>query len=350
MRANDIKLEEHFKKAYEEKFEVEIPRDGNENLTPETKGLQKRRKMAKVKTDLALSKVKYDVKMDFIKYKDGVLKCKEQELKKSLFKFEKYLLEHNGKRNKAMKKANEEREARLLKEKESRKMMREIDQLHAESERYDAKLAKNKAFQTYMSRVMDGSEGFNEVRDIMDRYDTLVATQIHLIRKDEHNQDLIAAERARLAKYTEDKEDEILQCSNQIAQLQLRLDEAQSKAVEWETKYSYLQEKADEKRLLLGRLKVAINNLFMLMNRNVRHLQPTTKNQGDQLARPNQAVIQEPRQDTQAKLSRIHVFIKDLDVMIKEHRLEDGHNRREHRKQEEQKKEQKEQKEQQAGK
>ena len=42
-------------------------------------------------------------------------------------------------------------------------------------------------------------------------------------------------------RYTEDKEDEILQCSNQIAQLQLRLDEAQSKAVEWETKYSYLQ-------------------------------------------------------------------------------------------------------------
>merc|ERR1719320_372013 len=147
-------------------------------------------------------------------------------------------------------------------------------------------------------------------------------------------------------RYTEDKEDEILQCSNQIAQLQLRLDEAQSKAVEWETKYSYLQEKADEKRLLLGRLKVAINNLFMLMNRNVRHLQPTTKNQGDQLARPNQAMVAEPRQDTQAKLSRIHVFIKDLDVMIREHRLEDGHNRREHRKQEEQKKEQKEQKEQ----
>ena len=46
--------------------------------------------------------------------------------------------------------------------------------------------------QTYMQKVLDGSEGFNEVRDIMDRYD--------LIKKDEHNQDLIAAERARLAK------------------------------------------------------------------------------------------------------------------------------------------------------
>lgn len=49
MRENDFKLfEEHFKKVYEEKFDIEIPRDGSEDLTPETKGLQKRRKMTKV--------------------------------------------------------------------------------------------------------------------------------------------------------------------------------------------------------------------------------------------------------------------------------------------------------------
>ena len=84
--------------------------------------------------------------------------------------------------------------------------------------------------------------------------------------------------------------------------------------------------------MLLGRVKVAINNLFMLMNKSVRHLKPNEHRQD--------------AQDAQAKLHRIHVFIKDLDVMIREHRLEDSHNRREHRKQEQQK----EQKEQQAGK
>lgn len=325
-----MKLEEHFKKAYEEKFDVQIPKDGNENLTPETKVLQKRRKMAKVKTDLALTKVKYEKKVDFIKYKDGELQSKEQELKTSLFKFEKYLLENNGKRSKALKKASEEREARLLKEKESKKMMKEIDQLNAESERYDKKLEKNKPFQTYMSKVLEGSDGFMEVRDIMDRYDTLVATQIHLIKKDDHNQDAIASDRARLAKYTEDKEDEILQCSNQIAQLQIRLDDAQSKAVEWQTKYSYLQEKADEKRLLLGRLKMAINNLFMLMNKNVRHLQPNN-NAAENLVHPGNE-----RQDTQSKLNRIHVFIKDLNVMIGEHRLPQDVHRREHKQQQQQ--------------
>ena len=51
----------------------------------------------------------------------------------------------------------------------------------------------------------------------------------------------ILIDKSHLKRYTEDKEDEILQCSNQIAQLQLRLDDAQSKAAEWENKYSYLQ-------------------------------------------------------------------------------------------------------------
>ena len=42
-----------------------------------------------------------------------------------------------------MKKAIQERDARLLKEKESRKMVKETEQLQADLARYDEKLEKN---------------------------------------------------------------------------------------------------------------------------------------------------------------------------------------------------------------
>ena len=48
MKTEDLKFEERFKKAYEENFNVQVPQDGTEMLTPETKVLQKRRRMAKV--------------------------------------------------------------------------------------------------------------------------------------------------------------------------------------------------------------------------------------------------------------------------------------------------------------
>ena len=54
----------------------------------------------------------------------------------------------------------------------------------------------------------------------------------------------------------------------------------------------------------------------MLMNKNVRHLQPNNENP-----------VHLEHQDTQSKLNHIHVFIKDLNKMIQDHKTKPDHKR-----------------------
>jgi len=46
-------------------------------------------------------------------------------------------------------------------------------------------------------------------------------------------QDVIEEERSRLAKYTEDKNNEILALNNELARLQTKLDEVKASAMKW---------------------------------------------------------------------------------------------------------------------
>ena len=65
---------------------------------------------------------------------------------------------------------------------------------------------KNKAkliqkYQLYMDEVIANSANFYEMKDLIKRYDTLVATNVKLFEKDEKNQEIISAKKAQLAKY-----------------------------------------------------------------------------------------------------------------------------------------------------
>lgn len=62
-----------------------------------------------------------------------------------------------------------------------------------------------------------------------------------MLDRDQKNQDAIEKEKGRLVKFTEEKNNEILYYNNQLAQLQTRLDQAQSKAVKWESKWTHIQ-------------------------------------------------------------------------------------------------------------
>lgn len=57
----------------------------------------------------------------------------------------------------------------------------EIEDLSKERDRYQKKLEKNSVYQKYMEKVQETSDEFSEIREIIARYDTLVAT--HLVSR-----------------------------------------------------------------------------------------------------------------------------------------------------------------------
>ena len=50
-----------------------------------------------------------------------------------------------------------------------------------EREKLDEKLKKHEIYENFMQKVLDASEEFSEVREIIDRYNTLVATHSDLL-------------------------------------------------------------------------------------------------------------------------------------------------------------------------
>ena len=60
---------------------------------------------------------------------------------------------------------------------------------------------------------------------IIYRYNTLVATHSDLLETEQHNQKASEDEKARLVRFTEEKNNQILHYNNKLAQLQTRLDQ-----------------------------------------------------------------------------------------------------------------------------
>ena len=74
---------------------------------------------------------------------------------------------------------------------------------------------------------------FDEAHEIIARYSTLEQTREDLVDNDRESQDAIERQRASLLKFTEDKNNEILACNNELAHLQSKLEEEQGRALKW---------------------------------------------------------------------------------------------------------------------
>lgn len=65
------------------------------------------------------------------------------------------------------------------------------------------------------------------------RYKTLVSMHHDLMQAAQEGQEKIERAKARLARYKEEKDDEILQHNNELARLQMRFDRARSDVIIW---------------------------------------------------------------------------------------------------------------------
>merc|ERR1712168_445918 len=204
----------YFNNYYQKLFEVHGP--GKNNLSQQTRDLGKVLRLSQLKKEFSSKREKYDNKLDYLKFKDSQVDKRLSDLQQSSIKYNQFLLKSLNKKEFALKKSNEERNKRVLKEQIMSKLKKEINELEKESIVYQDKINKNEKYQLSMDEVIANSENFYEVKDLIKRYDTLVATHVKLLEKDEKNQEIISAKKAQLAKYKENKENEIQQYNNEI--------------------------------------------------------------------------------------------------------------------------------------
>ena len=78
---------------------------------------------------------------------------------------------------------------------------------------------------------------FEEIQDVIRRYRMPLRTHKHLLQAQQGYKEMSKQAKVLLDQYTAEKEAEILQYKNELAQLQLCFDQAQSDILSWVRKY-----------------------------------------------------------------------------------------------------------------
>lgn len=294
-------LDEYFKATFEDRLLVKMPEKESDHLTPATRLLEKRREMSEVEQALATQKEEFQMKMETLQQRRDELERKEQQLKESLLKFDKFLKENDLKRARALKKTKAEQELGRQKDKEIDRLSQEIDQLKSVVTEQKSEISRYKIYQKFMERVLEYSDEFDEAHSVIARYDTLHATREDLLSTEHNSQDAIEVERAGLLKFVEDKSNEILGYNNELAHLQTELEEVQARVMKWDSEWTRIQTTAAGKTLLLGQIKMATHNLYTLMYKHLQRKVPARESE-----------------ETMMQLGRLQVFIKDLTEITNE--------------------------------
>ncbi|XP_053313044.1 cilia- and flagella-associated protein 73 [Spea bombifrons] len=296
----EFDLREYFRAAFEDKLLVKMPDREDDFLTPATRLLEKRREMAEVEQALNSQKEEFQMKTESLQQRRTELEHKEEKLKDSLFKFDKFLKENDSKRKRAMRKAGEERQLAAQKELEAMKLQKENAQLLSKKKALQQRQEKNSIYQRYLQTVLEKTDEFQEVQEMIDRFNTLMATQTKLLQRDLKNQEKTEQERARLSRYQEEARSHILEQNNQLAELQGKLEKAQALVLQWESRWAQIQNTAAKNTLQLGRIRMATLNLFQTITKQM-HI------------RTDLSV-----EDTDEQLEKIKICFMDLDAIYKD--------------------------------
>merc|ERR1712050_522672 len=128
------------------------------------------------------------MRMESLQQRTEELERKEQQLKESLLKFDKFL---KGK------------------DRDIARLEAQQQELIVKRTKLQERISKYEMFATFMRKVLDSSEEFSEVREIIDRYNTLVATHEDLLDHEQYNQEESEKEKGRLVRFTEEKNNQI---------------------------------------------------------------------------------------------------------------------------------------------
>ncbi|XP_063098326.1 coiled-coil domain-containing protein 42 isoform X2 [Cavia porcellus] len=265
-------LVEYFRLQYGERLLQllqKLPPVDDQSESPSIRLLEKKKEATIIHQAMEEKKETFKNRMETLKLRWEELSVKEEQLKAHIQKFEQFIQENDQKRIRALKKANKERELKRYHLRDLTKAKQDMVALRLEHQRLSAKLQDYAVFNKYLEKVVENSE-FEEIHEVIGRYKTLVSMHHDLMQSAQEGQEKIERAKARLARYMEEKDDEILQHNNELARLQMRFDRARSDVIIWESRWAHIQNTAAKKTLLLGTIKMATLNLYQTVSKQLK--------------------------------------------------------------------------------
>ena len=242
-------------------------------MTAATRLLEKKREMLELEQVLAARKEAFQMKMAALSARREELDKKELELRGSLIKFDQFLIENDVKKQRAKKKTSQERFEKERNTQEVSQRTIEKHRLKVLLEKQREKMSLEKVYRSYLEKVLEGTNEFNELKDILRKHETLSSNLEDLVERSTDMTDKLDITKKQFRGIVKKNDEKIMGYTNLIADLTWRKEQAETTLQKWESLWAHIQNTASRNVLLLGRVKMATENIYVQIYKQ-RGLQP----------------------------------------------------------------------------
>ncbi|NXP52851.1 CCD42 protein, partial [Heliornis fulica] len=253
-------LDAHLRSAFQDKLQTHgrpVPVwDSMTTLLPSSRLILKRREAMEVERVLQSQREEFQQRMERLVERRQQLGRREEQLRDVSSKFNDFCKVPRRELG-----AAREEQARVSAAKVAR-MRRELERLLKRRERLARRL-RGFGFGDYQA-VLDRRGQFQDIQAMVAHFGVLVGAWATLAQETEAGQEQLAQARARLRRYEDDSE--LLRTEAELAQLRAQLEAAHREVLQEESCWAHIQSTANQKTMLLGHIKLAVQNLFHLAN------------------------------------------------------------------------------------
>ncbi|NWT51605.1 CCD42 protein, partial [Erythrocercus mccallii] len=189
------------------------------------------------------------------------LHAKRTQLKAHVERSARTVQEHEELRIQAVKIKSKQREENMKKDGELLRAKMELETLRKKHRKLCKKVQKYSIFKKYLEDVVKVSQ-FEDISEVTSQYKLLMRTQKDLLQSQQEHKQLTEQDKVFLEQYKAEKETEMLHYKNELMQLKLRFDQAQSDIPLWEAHWAEIQNRTSKMTGKLWTIKLAIHNLF----------------------------------------------------------------------------------------
>mmetsp|Transcript_78795 Transcript_78795/g.219021 ORF Transcript_78795/g.219021 Transcript_78795/m.219021 type:complete len:380 (-) Transcript_78795:103-1242(-) len=296
-----------------------------DNVSPETRLLEKRRQMYEVQDALENQKARFAKDEERFRQREEQLREKDLQLQHQLFRFNKFLQDNEAKRRRAETRACEEATQIKSKEEEIRDLEKQLDVSRQQCAELAEEVARNMKYEVFLEHVRNTSDDFQEISDLVTRYDTLESANRYLMELQTASENMIEELRNKFQSYRKEQEMQMLADTNRIASLSTDLDEARKQRQELEHQVEEATLMDSGQSLHFGQILMSVENLFRrctTKRKGIHHDDEILKGREGEEADEAENSFKRKQQNSVRELKVILAYIKDFKDMVETLRKE----------------------------
>ena len=224
--------------------------------------MQARRALDEVGELLRQKQLEYKERMRVCDEREATLTMRQEQTRESVTKFAKFMKENDAKRARALKRAADEAKLRVEKDAEVEQTLLELEATQLKFQKMQGALDSWLKFQRFLEKVVDSSDDFSEIDNVLGWHDTLSGTNRDLQLGVTERLEGIEFTRTALADTVKTLQNDILVKSSHLASLREQLERERQSSMVREMSQLLKESDLKDKIRVLGEASMSINNLW----------------------------------------------------------------------------------------